>query len=91
MVSLLIDRIYVGDEPDITPCTTAPESAPTANKCPPGTVCTTYWEGPNYGITSFDNIFFAMLTVFQCVTMEGWTAIMYYVSTRALLCRVHLH
>lgn len=31
------------------------------------------------GITNFDNIGFAMLTVFQCVTMEGWTPIMYWV------------
>ena len=38
------------------------------------------WEGPNFGITSFDNIGFAMLTVFQCVTMEGWTPILYWVS-----------
>lgn len=38
------------------------------------------WEGPNYGITNFDNIGLAMLTVFQCVSMEGWTQIMYYVS-----------
>lgn len=38
------------------------------------------WEGPNYGITSFDNIGYAMLTVFQCITMEGWTTMMYYVN-----------
>lgn len=38
------------------------------------------WEGPNFGITSFDNIGYAMLTVFQCITMEGWTDILYYVS-----------
>lgn len=31
------------------------------------------------GITNFDNIGFAMLTVFQCITMEGWTPIMYWV------------
>lgn len=37
------------------------------------------WDGPNYGITSFDNIGYAMLTVFQCITMEGWTTMMYYV------------
>lgn len=37
------------------------------------------WEGPNYGITSFDNIGYAMLTVFQCITTEGWTNILYYV------------
>ena len=34
-------------------------------------LCTEKWEGPNHGITSFDNIGFAMLTVFQCVTMEA--------------------
>lgn len=38
------------------------------------------WSGPNNGITNFDNIFLAMLTVFQCITMEGWTQIMYWVS-----------
>ncbi len=41
--------------------------------------CKEGWEGPNYGITSFDNILFAMLTVFQCITMEGWTDVLYYV------------
>lgn len=41
--------------------------------------CIEQWEGPNLGITSFDNIGFAMLTVFQCITMEGWTAILYWV------------
>lgn len=40
------------------------------------------WDGPNYGITSFDNIGLAMLTVFQCVTMEGWTDILYYVKIK---------
>ncbi|KMQ93677.1 voltage-dependent calcium channel type d subunit alpha-1, partial [Lasius niger] len=34
-----------------------------------------FWEGPNYGITNFDNFGLAMLTVFQCVTLEGWTDI----------------
>ncbi|KAM3188464.1 hypothetical protein ACTXT7_000161 [Hymenolepis weldensis] len=46
-------------------------------RCPPGYICKGYWEGPNFGITSFDNIGYAMLTVFQCITMEGWTDIMY--------------
>ncbi|KXJ13131.1 Voltage-dependent P/Q-type calcium channel subunit alpha-1A [Exaiptasia diaphana] len=36
------------------------------------------WPGPNKGITNFDNIFLSMLTVFQCITMEGWTDIMYH-------------
>ncbi|XP_077535891.1 calcium voltage-gated channel subunit cacophony isoform X5 [Haemaphysalis longicornis] len=43
-------------------------------------MCKEGWIGPNYGITSFDNIFFAMLTVFQCITMEGWTAILYWTN-----------
>ena len=30
----------------------------------------------NYGITNFDNFFLALLTIFQCITMEGWTKIM---------------
>uniref|UniRef100_H9G9Q8 Voltage-dependent P/Q-type calcium channel subunit alpha-1A n=1 Tax=Anolis carolinensis TaxID=28377 RepID=H9G9Q8_ANOCA len=45
--------------------------------CPNGTKCEEYWEGPNYGITQFDNILFAVLTVFQCITMEGWTDLLY--------------
>ena len=45
-------------------------------------VCLEKWEGPNSGITSFDNIGLAMLTVFQCVTMEGWTPILYWVRSR---------
>ena len=42
--------------------------------------CIEKWEGPNLGITSFDNIGFAMLTVFQCITMEGWTTILYWTN-----------
>ncbi|XP_059351423.1 voltage-dependent calcium channel type A subunit alpha-1-like isoform X2 [Daphnia carinata] len=43
-------------------------------------LCLEKWEGPNFGITSFDNIGFAMLTVFQCITMEGWTSILYWTN-----------
>uniref|UniRef100_A0A8C4ZFR6 Calcium channel, voltage-dependent, N type, alpha 1B subunit, a n=1 Tax=Gadus morhua TaxID=8049 RepID=A0A8C4ZFR6_GADMO len=50
---------------------------PPARTCPNGTVCREYWIGPNYGITNFDNILFAVLTVFQCITMEGWVDILY--------------
>ncbi|CAG0896176.1 unnamed protein product [Darwinula stevensoni] len=38
------------------------------------------WEGPNFGITNFDNFALAMLTVFQCITMEGWTNVLYDVN-----------
>ena len=43
-------------------------------------VCLPNWEGPNDGITNFDNFGLAMLTVFQCVTLEGWTDVLYQVS-----------
>lgn len=45
-----------------------------------GWICDYYWVGPNFGITNFDNFGLAMLTVFQCITMEGWTNVMYDVS-----------
>uniref|UniRef100_H3AQD6 Voltage-dependent N-type calcium channel subunit alpha-1B n=2 Tax=Latimeria chalumnae TaxID=7897 RepID=H3AQD6_LATCH len=50
---------------------------PPARLCPNETTCRGYWPGPNFGITNFDNILFAVLTVFQCITMEGWTDILY--------------
>ena len=34
-------------------------------------------ENLNWGITNFDNIAYAFLTIFQVTTMEGWTNIMY--------------
>ncbi|XP_051967472.1 voltage-dependent L-type calcium channel subunit alpha-1D-like [Xyrauchen texanus] len=45
-----------------------------------GTVCKEGWHGPNEGITNFDNFMFAMLTVFQCITMEGWTDVLYWMN-----------
>uniref|UniRef100_F7FW49 Voltage-dependent L-type calcium channel subunit alpha n=1 Tax=Ornithorhynchus anatinus TaxID=9258 RepID=F7FW49_ORNAN len=44
------------------------------------TECRGRWAGPNGGITNFDNFFFAMLTVFQCITMEGWTDVLYWMQ-----------
>ncbi|XP_044741496.1 muscle calcium channel subunit alpha-1 [Chrysoperla carnea] len=43
-------------------------------------VCKFYWIGPNDGITNFDNFGLAMLTVFQCVTLEGWTDVLYHIE-----------
>eukprot|EP00347_Sterkiella_histriomuscorum_P005312 403357086 len=31
----------------------------------------------NYNINNFDNIFYGLLSIFQCITLEGWTAMMY--------------
>nr|XP_040040128.1 voltage-dependent R-type calcium channel subunit alpha-1E isoform X5 [Gasterosteus aculeatus aculeatus] len=46
-------------------------------QCPAKYTCSDTWIGPNDGITQFDNILFAVLTVFQCITMEGWTTVLY--------------
>ncbi|KAF0042147.1 hypothetical protein F2P81_005679 [Scophthalmus maximus] len=46
-------------------------------QCPSKYTCNDTWIGPNDGITQFDNILFAVLTVFQCITMEGWTTVLY--------------
>ncbi|KAK6305186.1 hypothetical protein J4Q44_G00239660 [Coregonus suidteri] len=66
-------NLDTGERAAAFPCGT---EAP-ARMCPNGTECTEYWIGPNYGITNFDNILFAVLTVFQCITMEGWVDILY--------------
>ena len=71
-----------------SPCFPGPEKdAPMGSyTCNPNkSICLEKWEGPNYGITSFDNIGLAMLTVFQCVSMEGWTPILYSVSSSTSL------
>ncbi|XP_073994416.1 ca[2+]-channel protein alpha[[1]] subunit D isoform X2 [Rhodnius prolixus] len=43
-------------------------------------VCEDGWDGPNFGITNFDNFGLAMLTVFQCITLEGWTDVLYNIE-----------
>lgn len=72
-VLLLTDPDPVGDFP-------CGKEAP-ARLCEGDTECREYWAGPNFGITNFDNILFAILTVFQCITMEGWTDVLYWVSS----------
>ncbi|KAJ3588747.1 hypothetical protein NHX12_009601 [Muraenolepis orangiensis] len=66
-------NIHTGEKAADWPC----GMEPPARTCPNGTQCKEYWTGPNYGITNFDNILFAVLTVFQCITMEGWVEILY--------------
>lgn len=41
------------------------------------------YTGPEGGIISFDNFLYSMLTVFVCITMEGWTSTGYRVSSCA--------
>ena len=45
--------------------------------CPEGQICMPY-ENPNFGITSFDNFLWSVNTIFHCITLEGWTPIMYW-------------
>ncbi|KAA0711746.1 Dihydropyridine-sensitive L-type skeletal muscle calcium channel subunit alpha-1 [Triplophysa tibetana] len=45
-----------------------------------GTECLGGWPGPNNGITHFDNLGFSMLTVYQCITTQGWTDVLYWVN-----------
>ncbi|XP_034027338.1 LOW QUALITY PROTEIN: voltage-dependent L-type calcium channel subunit alpha-1D-like [Thalassophryne amazonica] len=45
-----------------------------------GSECRGRWAGPNGGITNLINFVFAMLTVFQCITMEGWTDVLYWMN-----------
>uniref|UniRef100_A0A452IZB0 Voltage-dependent L-type calcium channel subunit alpha n=1 Tax=Gopherus agassizii TaxID=38772 RepID=A0A452IZB0_9SAUR len=68
---------FLQAEEDPSPC--APQSAH-GRQCQNGTECKPGWEGPKHGITNFDNFAFAMLTVFQCITMEGWTDVLYWVN-----------
>ena len=47
-----------------------------SEKCYSEGVCAQTLDNPNHGVTHFDNIFISFITVFQIVTMEGWTNIM---------------
>ncbi|KAM8910912.1 voltage-dependent T-type calcium channel subunit alpha-1I-like [Spinachia spinachia] len=42
-------------------------------------VCRAGAQNPNNGATNFDNIGFAWINIFQVVTLEGWSNIMFYV------------
>lgn len=44
--------------------------------CPSDYYCGKRTLNPNFDTTNFDNIFWALLNVFQCITLEGWSEIM---------------
>ena len=52
---------------------------PAGYKCPLGSFCVDF-DSPNHGYTNFDNVLSAWLTIFQCISLEGWTEVMYNVS-----------
>ena len=45
--------------------------------CAAGEECRLYGTNPVYGTVSFDTIGWAWMTLFQCITMEGWVDVMY--------------
>ncbi|GBO99757.1 Voltage-dependent calcium channel type D subunit alpha-1, partial [Eumeta japonica] len=63
------------------PCNNDPDPN-VGYKCGEGEQCVEGWEGPNFGITNFDHIGYSMLTVFQCITLEGWTDIIEFSKER---------
>ncbi|XP_047192523.1 voltage-dependent L-type calcium channel subunit alpha-1C isoform X7 [Scophthalmus maximus] len=71
---------HIGTIAEEKPAPCAPDVAYGRHCKHNGTECKMGWEGPNDGITNFDNFAFAMLTVFQCITMEGWTDVLYWVN-----------
>ncbi|CAE8595941.1 unnamed protein product [Polarella glacialis] len=67
--------LALGDDGQPMLCSLVPEFG---KSCPSGSVCKeTAGENMNSGFTSFDNMPAALLTVFECITLEGWTDIMY--------------
>lgn len=50
----------------------------------------TFLEDLAWGYTTFDNIFVAFLTIFQSITLEGWSDILYQVRACVCVCRCSL-
>ncbi|CAM9972784.1 unnamed protein product [Lampetra fluviatilis] len=69
--------LLADDEEVVAPCAFAGSGRQCARN---GTECRSDWAGPNDGVTNFDSFGFAMLTVFQCITLEGWTDVLYWVN-----------
>uniref|UniRef100_A0A672NHM8 Voltage-dependent L-type calcium channel subunit alpha n=1 Tax=Sinocyclocheilus grahami TaxID=75366 RepID=A0A672NHM8_SINGR len=71
------DIIATGDDAQAAPCA----QAGNGRRCTlNGTECSGGWPGPNNGITHFDNLGFSMITVYQCITTQGWTDVLYWVN-----------
>lgn len=78
--------LYIADEIMDEPHPCGPGGYQCSRLSPEYYCSNQFWEGPNYGITNFDNFGLAMLTVFQCVTLEGWTDVLYNVKSLRKLC-----
>ena len=51
-----------------------------SRSCPDGYQCVYTDINPNFGLTSFDNLGVAVLSIFISVTMEKWTVLMYRIQ-----------
>eukprot|EP00937_MAST-01D_sp_MAST-1D-sp2_P001031 g1031.t1 len=67
--------------------------------CPAGYACqlndpcmsganATFAPAPNSGFTHFDDIAHSFLVIFQCITLEGWSDVMYWANESATFGRV---
>jgi hypothetical protein len=48
--------------------------------CPDNFFCGKTNSNPNFEQTNFDTIFYALISIFQSVTLEGWTDIMQMIT-----------
>ena len=46
-------------------------------QCGPDQFCAQSNFNPNH-VTNFDNILWSFITIFQCITLEGWADVMYH-------------
>jgi hypothetical protein len=60
-------------------CPSSPQQPAAADAAPYGMFCARF-DNPNDGMTSFDNVVWAWLTIFQCITQEGWTDVMFWLQ-----------
>ena len=50
------------------------------SNCAPSEACLYTDQNPNGGATSFDNVFDALVNIFQAVSLEGWSSQMHQLS-----------
>ena len=52
--------------------------------CASGEACVYHSTNPLFGTVSFDDIISAWATIFQCITLEGWSEVLYMTSRAAV-------
>jgi len=52
----------------------------TTADCSVGQLCVKTLSNPNFSIINFDTLLWSFLSVFQIITMEGWSQIMEYIQ-----------